>query len=94
MTDEPKELMEYKTDHDLLIELRVLMLEARREIREVKDGTAKQLADHETRIRSLEDTRKANEGRTGAFSWIGGITYAIIALIAGLVGSLISSGKL
>jgi len=91
---EPKELVEYKTDHDLLIELRVEMRGVRDDIQKLTDGTSGTLSDHERRIRSLEDTRQASVGRSGAISWIGGVTYAIIAVVAGLVGSLIQAGRL
>jgi len=93
MTDEPRELVEYKTDHDLLIELRVVMNMMRSDIREIKHGTSGTLTGHETRIRSLEESRSANEGRSGAISWIGGVTYSVLALVAGLVGSLIQAGR-
>ncbi|HLH93535.1 MAG TPA: hypothetical protein VKW08_00310 [Xanthobacteraceae bacterium] len=94
MADDPKEIIEYKTDHDLLIELRVLITEMRRDMREMKDGTSTTLGDHEKRIRSLEETRTAEQGRTGVFSWLGTFIYGILALGAGLIGSYIQAGKL
>jgi hypothetical protein len=64
MANEPRELVEYKTDHDLLIELRTEFKGMRDDIRDIKD-TAKAAAenfatkdvtdDHEDRIRWLEN---------------------------------------
>jgi hypothetical protein len=88
MPVEPKELTEYKTDHDLLIELRILLIEMRRDMRDMKEGTTATLVEHEKRIRSLEDTRKETEGRSGAFSWLGALFYSAIALIAGLIATV------
>lgn len=93
MPEDPKELIEYKTDHDLLIELRVLLTEMRRDMRDMKDGIGTTLADHEKRLRALEDARTADAGRNGALSWIGTAVYGGIAIIAGLVGSFIQAGK-
>jgi hypothetical protein len=42
------------SDHDLLIELRTEMQGVRRDIKELTDGTAGKLSDHETRLRFIE----------------------------------------
>ena len=41
-------------DHDLLIELRTEMRGVRDDIQKLTDGTAKQIADHELRLRFVE----------------------------------------
>jgi hypothetical protein len=87
MPAEPRELTEYKTDHDLLVELRVLMTELRRDMRDMKDGTGTILTDHETRLRSLEATANALLGKQS-------IIAGAIGIAAGLVGSFIQSGKI
>lgn len=51
---EPQELHEYKTDHDILLELRVEMRLLREDIKEMKDETKTTIADHESRIRLIE----------------------------------------
>lgn len=94
MAETTTDLAQYQTDHDILIELRTELRLLREAIKESSDGVSRRLDDHETRIRSLEDTRQANEGRSGAFSWLGSAVYAAIAVIAGLIGSYISGGKL
>jgi hypothetical protein len=43
-----------QTDHDLLIELRTEMRGMRIDIKNIADGTSLKMADHETRIRTLE----------------------------------------
>lgn len=82
------------TDHDLLIELRTEMRGVRSDIRDLKDGTSTTLADHEKRLRDIEDTLKSQDGRKAAFSFVGSAVYGAIGLIAGIVGSLIQAGKL
>jgi len=76
-----------QSDHDILIELRVLLGEMRRDMSDMKDGTNKTLADHETRMRALEAQTN---------SWIGkqSVIGAIIGIIAGLAGSFIQAGKI
>ena len=44
-------------DHDLLIELKTRMESLRNDIKDIKDGTALQIADHEKRIFSIEASR-------------------------------------
>ncbi len=44
-----------QSDHDTLIEIRTLVGELKKEVRELKDGTHSQLNEHEGRIRALED---------------------------------------
>lgn len=51
---EPQGLHEYKTDHDILLELRVEMRLLREDIREMKDETKVTIGDHENRIRIIE----------------------------------------
>jgi tetrahydromethanopterin S-methyltransferase subunit G len=84
---DPREYAEYKTDHDLLIELRVVSSEIRRDIRELKDGTHQKLDDHEARLRVLEGESD---------KWIGkqSMLGAVVGILAGLIGSFIQSGKL
>lgn len=41
-------------DHDLLITLHSEVKGVRTDIKDLKDGTAKTIADHETRIRRVE----------------------------------------
>lgn len=47
-------LVEYKTDHDLLVELRTEFRGMRQDIQRLTDGTNKRADDHELRIRWLE----------------------------------------
>jgi len=44
-------------DHDLLIELKTRMESLRNDIRDIKDGTSLQIADHEKRIFSIESSK-------------------------------------
>lgn len=99
---EPRELTEYKTDHDLLIELRVLLTEMRRDMREMKDGNTAILTDHEVRIRKLENDRvpedlvkRVQTLEAQSNSWLGkqSVISGGLGIIAGLIGSLISAGK-
>lgn len=44
-------------DHDLLIELKTRMESLRNDIKDIKDGTSLQIADHEKRIFSIESSK-------------------------------------
>lgn len=44
----------FLTDHDLLVELKTQIVGIKEDIRDLKDGTSKQISDHEIRITSLE----------------------------------------
>ena len=94
MAETTPELAQYQTDHDILIELRTELRLLRETIKTSTDGTQRTLESHERRIRILEDARTADGGRSRAFSWIGSVVYGGIAIIAGLIGSFIQSGKL
>jgi len=87
MTDiEPKEYADYKSDHDLLIELRVVSSEIRKDIKDLKDGTHDMLTDHELRLRVLE---KDSNRWVGRQSTIGGA----IGVAAAFIAAFISTGK-
>lgn len=43
-----------REDRDLLVELRTEVVAIRADIKDIKDGTATKLSDHEIRIRRLE----------------------------------------
>jgi hypothetical protein len=79
--------MPQSQDHDLLVELRTEMRGVRDDIKEIKDGTAAQLLDHETRVRALE---KQSERWFGKQSAIATTIASAIALIA----AYISSGRI
>lgn len=49
--------MQTSHDHDLLIELKTRMESLRNDIKDIKDGTAAQIADHEKRIFSIESSK-------------------------------------
>lgn len=59
------------SDHDLLIELRTEMQGVRRDIKELTDGTAGKLADHELRIRFIEKYVWGAVGIIGLINLIG-----------------------
>ena len=59
------------SDHDLLITLHEQVKGIRDDIKDIKVGTAVTLADHEARIRVIEQ----NQGR-----WAGAITIIAIAV--------------
>lgn len=84
MPGEPKELTIYQSDHDLLIELRVIITEMRRDMKEMKDGVALTLTDHEQRLRALE---KAGERWFGKQTAIAGFLGAVIALLAAYIST-------
>lgn len=54
MPADPKELLEYKTDHDILIELRIEMRLLRQSIEKRDASTSDDIADHEKRLRFIE----------------------------------------
>lgn len=51
-----------REDRDLLVELRTEVTAIRADIKDIKDGTAITLADHETRVRTLENFRSVLMG--------------------------------
>ena len=55
MPQEPKDLLEYKTDHDLLIELRTEMRFLRQDIKDLKEGNEMRLIEAERKIGKLQD---------------------------------------
>lgn len=65
-------------DHDILIEVRTEMRGIKSDIKELKDGTTRQLADHELRITSGENLR----GRLTILTSLG---VALLTLLSGLM---------
>lgn len=72
MADNPKEIAEYQTDHDLLVKLNVQVDTLTRAVEKKND-------DHEARIRSLERTQ------TQIITWgsVGVMTLNIVMFAAG-----------
>lgn len=90
MPPEPHELHEYKTDHDLLLELRVEMRLLREDIKEMKNGIKITIDDHETRIRGLEKSVEnvaAQKETSDKLTRVGG---AILIFAVGVIEFLIS----
>jgi hypothetical protein len=54
MADNPKELSEYMSDHDLLIRLDTRVSDMRDDLKEMKDGTAEWLAKLESDVTTLK----------------------------------------
>lgn len=65
-------------DHDILIELKTRMEDLKTDIKELKDGTAAKISDHETRINELESTKT----RHTVMLSLGGV---ILLILAGLI---------
>jgi hypothetical protein len=79
MTSEnPRELAEYQSDHDLLIELRTEMRGMRGDIKDLRNGTSDRLADHEMRLRALERRVWIASGAATVAGIIGGWLVSII----------------
>lgn len=66
----PQETNYSREDRDLLIELRTEMLGMRLDIKELKEGTATKLADHETRLRFIERYMWLAIGALGVIQFI------------------------
>jgi hypothetical protein len=64
-------MIKQTTDHDLLIELRTRMEDIKNDIKELKDGTTKTMADHEIRIQKMENFRTKNTVALGIYISIG-----------------------
>ena len=80
------------TDHDLLVELRTEFKGMRADIKDIKDNTSarlaalegdhvttKEFADHEKRLRSIEEKKLPALNMRMAY-WSGGIAVIILAL--------------
>jgi len=65
-------------DHDLLIELKTRMESLRTDIKDLKDGTSLQIADHEKRIFSLETGKSKTTVMLTATVIIGGVLVSML----------------
>ena len=76
---------ESTADHDLLIELRTEMRAVRGDIKELKDGIAVTIKDHETRIRTLEEavatTLATKQGSDRATRVWGAVLIFVVGII-------------
>lgn len=61
----PRDIVEYQTDHDLLIELRTEMRGVREDIKDMKDNTSQRLNSLEMEVESLKLWRSALIGAWG-----------------------------
>ncbi len=66
-------------DHDLIITIHEQIKNIRADIKDIKDGTSTQLADHETRIRRLE------EKITTVLTW-GTVALLAVGVVQFIVG--------
>lgn len=67
------------TDHDLLITMHEQIKGIKADIKDLKDGTSLKLADHESRLRRLE------EKMTKVLTW-GAVGLAAIGIIQFIIG--------
>lgn len=68
-------------EHDLLIRIDENLRNLTSEVKDIKDGVKASIADHETRLRRLEETDSRN---TGAFNIIQigwGLAVTIVSII-------------
>jgi hypothetical protein len=91
MPSDPKELLEYKTDHDLLIELRTELRGMRTDIQSLNDGTSK-------RLDKVESRQDAQQEQISSLKQTRAIAYAYAALITliliPIVSAYIQAGKI
>ncbi len=73
------------SDHDLLIKLDTKMDGLISEMVQLRDGNAKAIADHENRIRSLEQLSDEQKGSLRTLKWVGGMVSAIVAIVEVIV---------
>lgn len=66
--------MKNEGDHDLLIRLETKMAGLKDDIREIKDGTATKISQHETRIFALETAK----GKQNVFVTVGIVVLGIL----------------
>jgi hypothetical protein len=80
---EPKELVQYQTDHDVLIELRTEFKGMREDIKDLTSANGKIADDHETRLRDLR--KDVNDQASSSNNWrfILGIAVPFIAAALG-----------
>jgi hypothetical protein len=76
--DNPREIAEYQSDHDVLIELRTETRGVRTDIQKLSDGTATRILDHEIRLRALERRVWIASGGATVVGIIGGWLVSII----------------
>ncbi len=87
---DPIELHDYKTDHDILVELNVTMKLLREDVKGMKDDTKVTLSDHETRIRTIEGdvgNVLATKAESDKITRIGGL---IVVFLAGVIQFIVS----
>lgn len=71
-------------DHDLLITMHEQIKNIRLDIRDLKDGTAAKIEDHEARLRVLEKFKENWTGRNA-------VVAVLIMFFIGLLGSYMSN---
>lgn len=70
--------IEFTNDHDALIALLVEVRQMRKEIQELKDGTAGSVKDHEVRIQKLEATRTKQTILLSIYSAVGATLIGLL----------------
>jgi hypothetical protein len=88
---EPRDLVEYQSDHDVLIELRTEMRGMRADIKSLNDDTKSRQDKADIRIGKLEDdVSSLKTARAIAYAYAGLITLVLIPIAA----AYISSGRI
>jgi autotransporter adhesin len=72
------------TDHDLIVELKTKIEGIRDDIKDLKDGTTEKIANHETRLNTLETEKTKIQQLLGIASAI--LTLLVSLLVWHLVG--------
>lgn len=74
------------TDHDLLIRIDQQVSDLRKEVNDIRTGTASQVNSLEIRVRSLEDNQNVNKGDSKGIS----NTWKIVIIVMGLIISFLT----
>lgn len=83
---EPKEILEYKTDHDLLIELRIDVRNLSKAIDKLNDGVSARQDKAEKRVDELaQAVSSLQTTRAIAYAYAGLVTLVLIPIVAAYI---------
>jgi hypothetical protein len=88
---QPRDLVEYQSDHDLIIEIRTEMKGMRSDIQKLNDGQSKRQDTTDAQIKqNTDDINSLKTSRAIAYAYAGLITLVPIPIVA----AYIQAGKL
>lgn len=90
MAETQRDIAEYQTDHDIIIEMRADFRGMRSDIQRLTDATTTKTDDHETRLRLVEKAVEAQAASAKTWRYGLSVVLALLTLALTVIAIVVS----